>query len=237
MAFEEMLLRCEEQIDLSHETKKIKFATWDVTVTSVTQHIEPIVDHNQKFQRTSRDRKEHEEQRRRSHGPDTSMYQVDTRFHNYMGRHACTEMKSQDRQDKNKERVCIKHEMDKQLNRVKRKCDDDEDDEKPTAEPKNDVPADDEDSQDDDEQHNQDNNEQEMIKKACIKEMFEKHSKNTRGPHDSDNKLHPAIAHMYAVHITETMNVLQAMIHRQRQLLDLYQAMTHQDSIYLPLSE
>ena len=42
---------------------------------------------------------------------------------------------------------------------------------------------------------------------------------------------------MYAVHIRETMNVLQAMLHHQHQLLDLYHAMTHQDSFYLPFSE
>ena len=127
--------------------------------------------------------------------------------------------------------------MDKQPNRGKRKCDDDKDDQKPAAKPKNDVPANDEDSQDDDEQDNQENNEQEMIKKECIKELFEKHFKSTLGPQDNDNKPHPAIVHMYAVHITETMNVLQAMLHHQQQLLDLYHAMTHQDSFYLPFSE
>ena len=50
-----------------------------------------------------------------------------------------------------------------------------------------------------------------MIKKACIKAMFKKHYKSTLGPQDNDNEPHPAIAHMYAVHITETMNVLQVM--------------------------
>ena len=48
-----------------------------------------------------------------------------------------------------------------------------------------------------------------MIKKACIKEMFVKHFKRTLGPQDNNNEPHPAIAHMYAVDITETMNVLQ----------------------------
>ena len=43
-----------------------------------------------------------------------------------------------------------------------------------------------------------------MIKKECIKEMFVKHFKSTLGPQDTDNETHPAIAHMYAVHITET---------------------------------
>ena len=52
---------------------------------------------------------------------DTSIYQVDTQFQNHMVRHADKEMKIQDRQDNNKEQVSIKHEMDKQLNRGKRK--------------------------------------------------------------------------------------------------------------------
>ena len=117
MTFEEMLLRCEEQIDSSHDPMKIKFSTWDVTMTPVTQHIEPNMDHDEEFQRTSRDRKEDEEQRRRCHGTDTSMYQVDTLFQNHMVRHAYT----QDHQDNNKERVPIKQEMDKQPNRGKRK--------------------------------------------------------------------------------------------------------------------
>ena len=82
------------------------------------------MDHDEEFQRTSRDRKEDEEQRRRCHGTDTSMYQVDTQFQNHMVRHAYT----QDHQDNNKERVPIKQEMDKQPNRGKRKCDDDRDD-------------------------------------------------------------------------------------------------------------
>ena len=73
--------------------------------------------------------------------------------------------------------------------------------------------------------------------KACIKEMFEKHFKSNLGTQDNHNEPHPAIAHMYAVHITETMNVLQAMVHHQRQLLDLYHAMTNQDLFYLPFSE
>ena len=78
MTLEGMLLRCEEQIDSSHDPMEIKFATWDVTMTPVTQHIEPKADCDEEFQRTSRDRKEDEEQRRRGHGTDMSMYQVDT---------------------------------------------------------------------------------------------------------------------------------------------------------------
>ena len=42
---------------------------------------------------------------------------------------------------------------------------------------------------------------------------------------------------MYPLHITETMNVLQAMVKHQWQLLDLYHAMTHQDSTYSSFAE
>ena len=114
MTFEEMLLRGEEQVDSSCDPKKIKFATWDVTVTPATQDIESNVNHDEEFQRTSRDRKEHEEQRKRCHGTDMSTYQVDTQFQNHMVRHAYKEKKTQDHQDNNKERVSIKQEMDKQ---------------------------------------------------------------------------------------------------------------------------
>ena len=97
-------------------------------MTPATQHIEPNVDHDEEFQRTSRDRKEHEEQRRRFHRTDMSTYQVDTQFQNHMVRHAYTKMKTHDHQNNNKEKVPIKQEMDKQPNRGKRKCDDDKDD-------------------------------------------------------------------------------------------------------------
>ena len=88
MTFEGMLLRCEEQVDSSHDPKKIKLVTWDITVTTVTQDIEPNVDCDEDFQRISRDRREHEEQRRRCHGTDMSTYQVDTQFQNCLVR--CT---------------------------------------------------------------------------------------------------------------------------------------------------
>ena len=136
MTFEEMLLRCEEQLDSSHDSKKIKLMTWDITVTPVTQDIEPDMDCDEDSQRISRDRREQEEQRRRCQGMDTSTYQVDTQFQNCMVRHTHNEMKIQDCQDNNKEKVSIKHEMDKQPNRGKRKCDDDKDDRKPAAKPK-----------------------------------------------------------------------------------------------------
>ena len=54
-----------------------------------------------------------------------------------------------------------------------------------------------------------------MIKKAYIEEMFVKHFKSTLGPQDDDEEPYPAIAHRYAIHITETMNVLQAMVKHQ----------------------
>ena len=65
MTFEEMLLRCEEQVDSSCDSKNIKLMMWDITVTPVTQDIEPDMDCDKDSQRISRDRKEQEEQRRR----------------------------------------------------------------------------------------------------------------------------------------------------------------------------
>ena len=56
--------------------------------------------------------------------------------------------------------------------------------------------------------------------------------KSTLGPQDDNEEPHLCIAHMYAIHITETMNALQEMVKHQWQLLDLYHAMTHQDSTY-----
>ena len=76
-----------------------------------------------------------------------------------------------------------------------------------------------------------------MIKKKYIKEMFVKHFKSTLGPQDDDKEPHPCIAHMYALHITETRNVLQAMEKHQWQLLNLYHAMTCQDSTYSSFAE
>ena len=127
--------------------------------------------------------------------------------------------------------------MDKQPNRGKRKCDDEEDDQKPAEKPKKDVPEDDEDNQDNDDEDNQDDDEQEMIKRECINEMFKGHFKSTLGPQDNNDKPHPAIAHLYAVEITETMNVLQTMVSTQWQLFDLYHAKMHQDPHYKTFSE
>ena len=57
-----------------------------------------------------------------------STYQVDTQFENHMVRCTDNKMKLQESQDDDKEKVSIKYEMNKQPNRDKRKCDDDEDD-------------------------------------------------------------------------------------------------------------
>ena len=100
MTFEKMLSRCEEQTDSAHDPMKIKFETWDVTMRCASQHIEPNMDCDKEFQRTSRDSKEDEEQGRRHHGTNMSMYQVDTQFQNHMARCAHSEMKTQDHQDK-----------------------------------------------------------------------------------------------------------------------------------------
>ena len=95
MTFEEMLLRWEEQVDSSHDSNKIKLTAWDITVTPVTQDIEPNVDRGIDSQRISRERREYEEQRRRCHGMDTSTYQVDTQFQKCMVRCTDKEMKIQ----------------------------------------------------------------------------------------------------------------------------------------------
>ena len=62
--FEEMLIRCEEQVDSSCDTDKIQLTTWDVAVTPATQDIEQDMDHHEDSQRISRDRREQEEQRK-----------------------------------------------------------------------------------------------------------------------------------------------------------------------------
>ena len=80
MAFEEMLIRCEEQVDSSCDSDKIKLMTWDITVTPVTQDIEQAMYHDEDSQRISRDRREQEERRRRCQGMDMSASQVDTQL-------------------------------------------------------------------------------------------------------------------------------------------------------------
>ena len=130
-----MSIRWEEQVDSSCDSNKIKLMTWDITVTPATQDIEQNMDHDEYSQRTGRDRREQEEQRRRCQGMDMSMNQVDTQFKNHMVRHTDNEMKTQESQDDDKENVSIKYEMDKQPNKGKRKRDDDKDDRKPAAKP------------------------------------------------------------------------------------------------------
>ena len=44
MTFEEMLIRCEKQVDSSHASDKIKLMTWAITVTPATQDIEQDMD-------------------------------------------------------------------------------------------------------------------------------------------------------------------------------------------------
>ena len=105
---------------------------------------------------------------------------------------------------------------------------------KPNAKLKKDVPEDDQENQDDYHSHGQ-----ETIKKEYIEEMFQRHFKTMLGPQDDSEEpsIHPAIADMDAVRIIETIDVLQAMLHHQQQLLDLYNAKAHQDACYTPISE
>ena len=92
---------------------------------------------------------------------------------------------------------------------------------------KKDIPEDDQENQDD--QHSHD---QEMIKKENIEEMFQRHFKTTLGAQDDSDEqsIHPVVAHMDAVRIMETVDMLQAMLHHQHQLLNLYNAKTNQDA-------
>ena len=78
-----------------------------------------------------------------------------------------------------------------------------------------------------------------MIKKEYIEEMFQRHFKRMLGPQDDSEEpsIHPTVAHMDAVRIIETIDVLQAMLHHQQQLLNLYHAKAHQDAQYTPISE
>ena len=59
------------------------------------------------------------------------------------------------------------------------------------------------------------------------------------GPEDDSEEpsIHPSVAHMNEVRIMETIDELQAMLHHQHQLLDLYNAKAHQDACYTPISE
>ena len=44
MTFKEMLSRCEEQTELAHDSIKIIFERWDVTMRRAAHHMEPKVD-------------------------------------------------------------------------------------------------------------------------------------------------------------------------------------------------
>ena len=78
-----------------------------------------------------------------------------------------------------------------------------------------------------------------MIKKEYIEKMFQRHFKTTLGPQDDSEEpsIHPAVAHMDAVRIIETIDVLQATLHHQQQLHNLYHAKAQQDERYTPISE
>ena len=100
--------------------------------------------------------------------------------------------------------------------------------------PKKDIPEDNTETQDGDHP-----NDQEMIKKEYIKEIFQRHFKTMLGPQDNSEEpsIHPTVAHMDAVRIIETIDVLQAMLYHQQQLLDPYHGKTHQDAHNIPISE
>ena len=53
--------------------------------------------------------------------------------------------------------------------------------------------------------------------------MFQRHFKTMLGPQDDSEEpsIHPTVANMDAIRIMETIDVLQAMLHHQHQLLDL----------------
>ena len=127
ITFEEMLSRREEQTESAHDPIKIKFETWDVTMRCVTHDMEPNMDRDEELQRTSRDIKEDEEQGRRHHETNMSMYQVDPKFQTHMASHAPTEMKIQDHQDDDEEGVPINQDMDNQPSSGKRKHDEEDD--------------------------------------------------------------------------------------------------------------
>ena len=78
-----------------------------------------------------------------------------------------------------------------------------------------------------------------MIKKEYVEEMFQRYFKTILGPQDDSEEpsIHPTVAHMDTVRIMETIDVLQAMLHHQHQLLNLYNAKAHQDAHYTPISE
>ena len=213
-AFKEMLLRCEEQAESAHDSTKLKFEMWDVTMRCVAHHMEPNVDHDDETQRTHLEENKDEEQVIKSHGTNMSTSQGDLKFQTHMVSCAPQEMKVWDYKDGDEGDVLINQEMDDQPSRGKRKCDE-EDDQEPTAKPKKDIPEDDQENQD-----NKDSQDKEVVKKESIKEMFETHFKTTHGPQDDSEEpsIHPAVAYMDVTRTMQTIDVLQAMWHHQHQL-------------------
>ena len=170
---------------------------------------------------------------RRSCGTNMSMSQVDPKFQTHMASHAPPEMKERHCKDDYKGGVIINQDMEDQPSRAKRKRDE-EDDQKPAVKLKKDMPEDGQENQDD--QHSHD---QEMIKKEYIEDMFQRHFKTMLGPQDDSEEqiIHPTLPLMDAVRIMEPIDVLQAMLHHQYQLLHLYNAKAYQDACYTPISE
>ena len=115
MTFKEMLSRCEEQKESVHDSIKIKFETWDVTMRRVANNMEPNMDCDKEPPRTSREDKEDEEQVRRSCGINMLTLQVDPKSQTHMASHAPPEMRMQD----HKEGVLINQAMDYQPSRGK----------------------------------------------------------------------------------------------------------------------
>ena len=78
-----------------------------------------------------------------------------------------------------------------------------------------------------------------MIKKEYIEEMFQRHFKTVLEPQaDSEEKsIHSSVVRMDAIRIMENIDTLQAMLHHEHQLLNLYNAKAHQDACYTPISE
>ena len=162
MTLKEMLSRCEEQTEPGHDSTKIKFEIWAVTMRHVAHHMEPNMDRDNETPSTNQEDSKDEEQGRRSHGTNMSMSQVDPKFQTHMASCAPPEMKAWDFKDDTKGSVLINQEMDDQPSRGKRKFDE-EDDQKRTAKPKEDIPEDDQENQDDQYSHDQ-----EIFKKEYI---------------------------------------------------------------------
>ena len=62
-----------------------------------------------------------------------------------------------------------------------------------------------------------------MIKEEDIEEMFQRHFKTMLGPQEDSEEpsIHPTIAHMDAVRIIETIDLLQALTHQSPDRLNI----------------